>query len=119
MSKTSVQIVSITCNGTSEAGHDEVYLICQADAGIPIRFPAQLANSVSMTDSSVWTLNNPNLILNFEHEVLVTLWDCDVSYLPTLSTYLQSNDFTPGSGSGSITLSNRNGANYTISYQFV
>lgn len=119
MSKHSIQITSIKCLSNSEAGKDEVYLICQADGGVPIRYPAQLANSVSMDDNDVWTLDNPSLILNFEYEVLVTLWDCDVSYVPSLSTYLQSNDFRPGSGSSSITLSNPNDAKYTIYYTYI
>ncbi len=119
MSKHSIQINSIYCNDTSESGHDEVYLICQADGGIPIRVPYGINTSHSMSndDNNPWVLDN--LILNFEYEVLVTLWDEDLSYDPNLATYLQSNDFQSGSGSGSIQLTNRNGADYTISYQYI
>jgi hypothetical protein len=119
MEKQSIQIISITCNHTSEAGHDEVYLICQADAGIPIRYPIQLADSHPMTGGNVWNLDDPTLILNFEYEVLVTLWDCDENYIPALSTYLQSIDFERGSGEGYVHLSNPNDANYTIHYKFL
>lgn len=119
MSKQTIQILSITCNHPSEAGHDEVYLICQADAGVPIRYPMHLADSNSMTSGDVWNLNDPNLILNFENEVLVTLWDCDENYIPALSTYLQSIDFERGSGQGSVNLTNHNDANYTVSYKFL
>jgi len=119
MSKHSIQINSIYCEGTSESGHDEVYLVCQADAGIPIRIPYGLngAHSMSKDDNNPWNLDN--LILNFEYEVLVTLWDHDLNYDPNLATYLQSNDFQPGSGSGSVHLTNRNGADYTINYTYI
>ena len=110
-----VTLNSIKCNATSEAGHDELYLICQADARLFFRYPAALADSIQMGPGSTWSLNLP---LTFTHEVLVTLWDCDVSYIPSLSTYLQSHDFEPGSGSDSITLTNPDGASYTISYTY-
>lgn len=110
-----VTINSIKCNSTSEAGHDELYLICQADARFFFRYPTQLSDSIQMGAGTVWS---PNLPLTFTHEVLVTLWDCDVSYVASLSTYLQSHDFEPGSGSGSITLTNPNGASYTINYTY-
>lgn len=120
MSKHSVQITKITCQGTSEVGHDEVYLVCQADAGIPLRYPAHLADSVSMSSSdNTWNLNSPDLILHFNYEVLVTLWDCDISYLPTFATFLQCHDFEPGSGSGTISLSNPDGAKYTLYYTYL
>ncbi|MCA9045679.1 MAG: hypothetical protein KDA69_15235 [Planctomycetaceae bacterium] len=115
-----IQINSIVCLATSESGHDEVYLICQADAGIPIRVPAQLAESHAMSPSTSdnrWTFDDPQLILNYEYEVLVTLWDEDLSYDPNLATYLQSNDFQyDGTNNGSIQLSNPNGAMYTINF---
>ena len=112
--KSKVQITSIYCNSASELGNDEVYLICQADGGVPIRYPAQLADAHSMTKGDTWKLTDPDLVLNFENEVLVTLWDRDVSYDPTVSTYLVSNDYTPGGGAGSVRIQNPNGADYTI-----
>ena len=93
-------------------------MICQADAGIPIRVPAQLADAQSMSPSdsdNTWKFDDPQLILNYDYEVLVTLWDEDVSYDPNLATYLQSNDFqVDGGNDGSVQLSNPNGADYTI-----
>lgn len=117
MSKHSIKITTITCNGTSEADHDEVYLICQSDAGLPIRFPDTInTNNPMKKGGTPWQVN---LTLNFEYEVLVTLWDEDLSYDPNLATYLQSNDFRAGSGSGTIRLKNRNGADYSISYTYI
>ncbi|WP_343704067.1 hypothetical protein [Chitinophaga sp.] len=120
MRKHSIQVTSIYCNATSESGitsGDEVYLVCQADGGLPIRVPGKINSSENMKKGDTWKLDN--LVLNFEYEVLVTLWDHDLNYDPNLATYLQSNDFQPGTGSGSKRLSNRNGADYTISYTYI
>lgn len=120
MSKHSIRVNSIRCNATSESGvtdGDEVYLVCQADGGLPIRVPAKLNSSENMEKGDTWNLDD--LVLNFEYEVLVTLWDHDLSYDPNLATYLQSTDFEPGSGSGSRDLKNLNGADYTISYTYI
>jgi hypothetical protein len=116
MSKHSIKITTILCNSTSESGHDEVYVICQSDAGLPIRFPTGINEYTQMTSKTSWSLNET---LNFEYEVLVTLWDEDLSYDPNLATYLQSNDFRPGTGSGTLRLTNRNGADYSISYTYI
>lgn len=119
MSKPSVKITSIRCHSTSETditAGDEVYLVCQADGGLPIRVPAGVNSSQNMKHGDVWNLN---LILNFQYEVLVTLWDHDLNYDPNQATYLQSNDFVPGSGSGSKRLTNLNGADYTIDYTYI
>ncbi|WPU97012.1 hypothetical protein SNE25_15935 [Mucilaginibacter sabulilitoris] len=120
MSKHSIEVTSIKCNATSEtnvSSGDEVYLVCQADGGLPIRVPAGLNESEKMKKGTTWTLNN--LVLNFEYEVLVTIWDHDLNYDPNLATYLQSNDFQPGTGSGSKRLTNHNGADYTINYNYI
>jgi len=113
----SIQINSIYCGDTSEHSCDEVYLVCQSDAGIPIRVPAGINPSQPMKKGQTWTLDD--LILNFEYEVLVTLWDHDGKDNPNWATYLQSHDFGPGSGSGSIQLTNPNDANYTINYTYL
>ena len=118
MSKSSIQITSIHCHDTSESGHDEVYLVCQADAGFPIRYPAKFADAHSMASGDTWTLDPP-LTLHFKNEVLVTLWDQDISYDPNVATFLQCNDFRPGSGSGSVTLTNPNDADYTVYYTYL
>jgi hypothetical protein len=120
-----LQILKITCNSPSESGHDEVYLICQADAGIPIRYPAEPPGYNSMTTGNVWTLDDPDLVLHFQNEVLVTLWDSDVSFVPSLATYLLSNDYQAGStrttdtDPQTVTLVNPDGASYTIETQVV
>lgn len=119
MSKPSVKITAIRCHSTSESdisAGDEVYLVCQADGGLPIRVPAGANNSQNMKNGDIWSLD---LTLNFQYEVLVTLWDHDLNYDPNLATYLQSNDFVPGSGTGSKRLTNLNGADYTIDYIYV
>lgn len=120
MSKHSIEIKSIQCNATSESNissGDEVYLVCQADGGLPIRVPRGINVGHKMKKGDTWTLDD--LVLNFEYEVLVTLWDHDLNYDPNLATYLQSNDFPPGTGSGAIRLTNLNGADYTISYAYI
>ena len=119
MNKHSITITSITCHGTSESGHDEVYLICQSDAGLPIRIPASINTNHPMEKGDTWSINQT---LNYDYEVLVTLWDEDLSYDPNLATYLQSIDFVAGTlglGSGVIQLTNRNGANYSVSYNLL
>lgn len=121
MSKHSIKITSIHCNATSESdvsAGDEVYLVCQADGGFPIRIPAGINASQNMKKGDTWTLND-QAVLNFQYEVLVTLWDHDLNYDPNLATYLQSNDFVPGTGSGSKRLTNLNGADYTVYYTYI
>lgn len=113
-----VQILSIICNQPSKAGCDELHLVCQTDAGAPIRYPKQSANSTPMASGDVWTLNDPNLILNFESEVVVTLCDSDENCIPALSTYLQSMDFEEGCGQGRVRVINHNYADYTVFYKF-
>lgn len=117
MSNTSshrIQINSIKCNSTSETGHDEVYIVYQADAGIPIRYPL-VPGYNAMEKGDTWDLT---LELSFDHEVLVTLWDQDISYLSRYSDFLINCDFTVAAFNGQSTLSynmiNNNGANYTI-----
>lgn len=121
MSIHSIQITSITCYGTSESNitdGDEVYLSCQADGKVPIRYPAGINPAHNMkAGDPPWLIDN--LILNFEYEVLVTLWDHDLNDDPNLATFLQSKDFPPGEGSGAATLTNRNGANYQIAWKYI
>jgi hypothetical protein len=137
---TKLKIVSITCNSPSEnVGsndfNDEVFLICQSDAGHAQRYPPyseklehpyediSLVNS--MTTGDIWTLTDPELVLEFEYEVLVTLWDRDSTRVPKYDTYLQSNDYQAGTtfttslDQQSVTLTNPNGASYTIVSQVV
>ncbi|MCB9234866.1 MAG: hypothetical protein H6581_24645 [Bacteroidia bacterium] len=120
MSKHQIQINKIDCKGTSESGHDEVYIIAQADGGLPIRYPSELGSYNSMKDGDSWTLSNPNLILDFDYEVLVTLWDQDVKYLPSVATFLVNMDFTPhAAGAYKETLDNHNGAKYELKFTYI
>ena len=126
MSKHSIQITSIECGGASESditNGDEVYLMCQADAGYPIRIPAGINAANNMKKGDTWTFDEEVLILNFEWEILVTIWDHDLDDDPNLATYLQSHDFEPRKSSeattGSIQLTNHNGADYTIHYTYL
>lgn len=121
--KHSIKLTSIKCDGSSEPGitdGDEVYLVCQADAGLAIRFPEGINEGYNMESGSTWSLNNDEgLILNFDYEVLVTLWDHDLNYDPNVATYLQSVDFEPGTGSSYIHLKNPNGADYKVYYEYL
>jgi hypothetical protein len=120
MSKHSVQINSIQCNATSEhdvTGGDELYLTCQADGGLPIRVPGDPNTSHSMEKGYTWKLDN--LVLNFDYEVLLTLWDHDLNDDPNLATFLQNYDFVPGGVSGNKQLKNYNGADYTIYFTYL
>lgn len=117
MSKHSIQVTSIYCTKPSESSTDELYLICQSDGGLPIRVPAGINTKVEMQAKDTWSPSN--LILYFEYEVLVTLWDHDVAFDPNTATYLQSIDFQPGNGEGSRRLTNLNGADYTINFKYL
>lgn len=114
MAKKKIQITSISCYGTSEAGHDELYLLCQPDAGFAIRYPSKLGSSVSIEKGKKWNLKD--FYLEFEYEVLVTLWDMDLTYDPAVATYLVSYDYTVANvnQSQSVGIKNPNGAEYKI-----
>ncbi|MGO1242877.1 MAG: hypothetical protein ACTMH4_02260 [Sphingobacterium sp.] len=116
----SIRIKSIYCGGTSGdkgTSSDELYLVCQSDAGIPVRVPAGFNKSYSMQKGKTWELD---LVLGFDYEVLVTLWDHDLPFDPNTADYLQSYDFVAGSGSGSTKpLKNLDGAEYTINFTYI
>lgn len=111
MGTTAFTLTQITCGGTSESGHDEVMILYQADAGIAHLFPAGRA-AQSMTNGNVWS--NINLPMTFENDCLVSLYDQDSSLDPKLADYLISYDYTPDSMPSSVTISNPNGAKYTL-----
>ena len=107
----SITLTSIECEGTSE-GTDEVYVIYQADCGRPTRVPPAWHDHQSMdAGGPPW---NINLEMSFENDVLVTLYDSDVAFNPFWSEYLVSFDYTPINIPASVTLSNPNGARYTL-----
>lgn len=122
-----VSITSIVCESTADTGNanDEVFVIWQADGGIPVRYPAtnyQKMNTTPSTDVvSTWTISAGDLDLVFEKEVLVTLWDSTITLDPSSAIYLMSYEYTapginPGypSSEASYTMSNHNAAEYTI-----
>ncbi|HEX9000481.1 MAG TPA: hypothetical protein VGB07_11320, partial [Blastocatellia bacterium] len=88
--KYTVHIASIVCEATADTGNanDEVFVIWQADGGIPVRYPAdnyQKMNTTADPDSDVvstWNIPAGDLNLTFEKEVLVTLWDSTVAIDP-------------------------------------
>src|SRR4051812_33023631 len=112
MSTTQIQITKIECIQVSEANSDEVYLICQADGGVPIPYPPGImklkSNPQSMSNGETWPSDPPlapPLKLSFEYEVLVTLWDSDVDDDPTVASFLGSQDFTPADFASSDSIS--------------
>jgi len=111
-------ITSITCNGTSDVGNtnDEVYIIYQADGGVPVRTPLAPQNMNTQSDPRSNTLHvwDVNLTLSFDHEVLVTLWDQDSTLVQSASDFLVNFDFTSSQPPASQSMSNYNGADYTI-----
>lgn len=114
----SIELTSIVCNGTSDEGksNDEVFMIYQADAGVPVRYPAaknQPMNTQSDTSKDILHVWYVNLVLNFDYEVLVTLWDDDPGS-NSHSEFLVNYDYTSASPPASVTMSNHNGANYTL-----
>ncbi len=121
MGKHAIKLNSIKCNNPSESHEpsgDEVYLVLQADGGIPIHVPGGLNPSHNMSAGQTWNLNDGDgITLYFEWEALVTIWDHDINDDPNSATYLQSHDFRPGTGESPIALTNPNGASYEINYE--
>lgn len=123
--KTKIQITKIHCNSTSEPGSDELYLICQADGGIPVVYPPGLANfskhPYSISAGQDWTLPDGEVatvdcVLSFEHEVLVTLWDSDLDDDLTVSSFLGSYDYTSDNIPSSTEIKTPGNAGYNADY---
>ena len=120
MNTHSIKILSILCEDTSESnilGGDELYIVCQADAGIPIHIPFGNNEGHSMKEGDVWHLiDGEGLTLNFEYELLISLWDLDSNLLPSNSTFLQCYSFRPETESGThyAKFKNHNGAYYKL-----
>lgn len=113
MRSISVTLDSITCNGVSEGNHhDEVYVVYQADAGLPHRIPINPLDHHSMLGGDVWSVGQT---MSFTRDLLITLYDQDESFLPALSDYLISWDYTADAIPQTMTVSNPNGASYTLS----
>lgn len=112
-----VTVTSITCKNTSESPHnDEVYIIYQADAGLPIRFPEDTSViSMNVSGSGETTTWNPNLQLDFDHEVLVTLWDRDSDIGLISPSFLANIEYRADYFVSSFDMTNHNDAHYVIS----
>jgi hypothetical protein len=100
--KTTIQINSLKCFQTSEPGHDEVYLICQADGNYPFFVPAGIwhlkSHPVSMGNGDVWypvDSNGNPYSLHFEDRLVITAWDSDVDDDPGVASYLVNFYFSP------------------------
>lgn len=113
MSSITVTLDSITCHGVSEGNHhDEVYVVYQPDAGFALHIPFNPLHHQSMAPGDVWTIGQS---MTFTRDLLITLYDQDESLLPALSDYLVSWDYTADAIPQTVTVSNPNGASYTLS----
>lgn len=113
----SVTITSITCKGTSESGNDEVFILYQVDGGLPVRYPAekyQRMNPKADPSNNVLSTWGLNLDLNFDHEVLVTLWDNDSTTNWNEPDFLVNIEYRADYFTSSYEMKNDNGADYVI-----
>jgi hypothetical protein len=120
-----ITLDEIVCTRTSDGGitDDEIYVIYQADAGHPFRIPrrgngVQPMNSSGSTGPSdptqtrqTWQIGHR---MKFSRDLLITLYDEDIKFDPAFSDYLVSQDYTPDYLPVSISLTNANGAAYTL-----
>lgn len=105
---TTIELTTITCNHTSEMGSDEVYIKYSIDNGREHRFPASGWHSLSSDED--WP--DVGLALTFKDSVLVQLFDRDPAGDDSLGSYT----YFPGdSQPETVTVSNTNGANYSLS----
>lgn len=111
----SITLDSVKCEATS-AGKtsDEVYLVYQADAGVPFQLPMRPQPPHSMNtdkDHNTWNIGQT---MRFNRDLLITLYDHDTAVTDNRSDYLVSFDYTPSNLPTSTTLSNNDGARYTL-----
>jgi len=111
-----VTLTSINCKNTSETPHDdEVYIIYQADAGIPVRFPeSNSIISMNVSGSGSTTDWYPNLQLDFDHEVLVTLWDRESNLGIISPSFLANSEYRADYFKSPVDMKNHNDAHYVI-----
>jgi len=103
-----IMLTQIKCNNTSEIGHDEVYIKYSIDGGREKRYPAK--GYQSLADGEVWP--NINLPINYKNTVVVGLYDSDTGKDDFLGSYTYNTD--DASQTEQHTVSNSNGANYTL-----
>jgi len=112
MGTISVTLQSIVCNSVSEGNQDEIYVICQSDAGLPRRFPDnQPFAHKDMSSGQTWDINET---IEYSRDLLITVYDADPPEPPEFSDYLISCDYTLINIPPHFTMSNADGANYTI-----
>jgi hypothetical protein len=109
MAKTSITITKIVCNNVK--GTDDIYVVYQPDCGFPIRVPHGWENNTSMSTNTTWPIN---VTMEFDNDVLVTLYDADVNLDPFSSDFRVCFDYTPTNIPSSIMLSNLEGVQYTL-----
>lgn len=122
-----IRIVAIVCWTASDAygSHDEVFMLCQSDGGAPIRVPPPPFTTVSLKsyeadndpDGSYWNFDGtdwPELILEFENEVNITLWDQDHKLDPNSADYLGNAELTNGDTPSPIYCGNGDSSIYKI-----
>ncbi|HVZ51842.1 MAG TPA: hypothetical protein VG986_07750 [Pseudolabrys sp.] len=110
-------ITNITCNQRhSTTQDDNVFLLIQADAGVPARYP--LVDSEDMGNGSTMTLPDGGYVVNFDYGVVVTGWDLDSRIFTNVNApdFLFNFSVNSNSASYSGTMSNENGAKYSYSY---
>ena len=122
----SVQITKIECTTTSEmansGGADEVFLICQSDGGATLRYPYPPFKTNSMDNGDTWLLDGtdwPELVLEFIHDVNVTLWDQDIKIDPNQTDFI-GNFCVNGSDMASpVEITNGDKSQYTVHFKTV
>lgn len=111
MTSVSITLTSIQCLHTSESGNDAVQIVAQADAGLAMRLPSGWTKSYNMDKNQTQLIGQP---FTFERDLLITLYDNDISMDHALNDYMISYCYTPNNLPASFTMSNASGAKYTI-----
>jgi hypothetical protein len=106
----SVTLQSIVCGGASE-GSDDLYVIWQADGGVPHRYPTDVPHTHTISPGQTWTINQ---VMTFTRDLQVTIYDQDVDRLPSSSDYLMSAGYTNVNIPPMVTVANYNGAVYAL-----
>lgn len=117
-------ITGITCKATVSTveSTDNLFLLIQADAGPPARFP--LTGSVDMKVGSEMTLPDGGYAVNFDYGVVVTGYDLDSLLLKNLDSpdflFNLSVNTTSRSGTQTLTFCKNQGegtSEYVVSYE--
>jgi hypothetical protein len=112
-------ITSITCKSTCSIPpkKDNVFLLIQADAGPPIRYPA--IGVVDMGSDDAFTLPAGGYTVEFDYGVVITAWDQDSVVITDLNSpdFLFNIPVSNHTGNGTTTTYNENSASYTYSIE--